>query len=228
MSTEIDFLIHGAIWREVSETLARLKLRPANPNDLIGNYHLSAQWKYYEGTVDSKVVGLITSGIGRRRTRQALKWLRRLRLPKRVISIGTGGALDPTMPLGEPWISSWVASLANFRTEGKYDLYIPVGLESLNPGGLITAAKPMLREKVRDQVRQMTDARVVDMEGVAVARWGAKHDIPVTIIKVLTDYSDEGATREYSRQIANASTLLSRFCYDFIMEPDRFWPDSKA
>jgi nucleoside phosphorylase len=228
MITEIDFLIHGAIWREVSETLARLRLRPADPNDLIGNYHISAQWKYYEGEVDAKRVGLITSGIGRRRTRQALKWLRRIRLPKRVISIGTGGALDPRMQLGQPWIGGWVASLSNFHTEGKYNLYIPTGLENLNTGGLITAAKPVLREKVREQVRQMTDARVVDMEAVAVARWGAKHDLPVTIIKVLTDYSDEGANREYSRQIANASRLLSRFCYDFIMDTDRFWPGSKA
>ena len=228
MNTEIDFLIHGAIWREVSETLTRLKLRPADPNDLIGNYHLSAQWKYYEGVVDSRRVGLITSGIGRRRTRQALKWLRRLRFPKRVISIGTGGALDPRMTLGQPWIGNWAASLSNFHTEGKYDLYVPAGMEILDAGGVITAAKPVLREKVREQVRIMTNAHIVDMEAVAVARWGAKHEIPVTIIKVLTDYSDEGAEREYSRQIANASRLLSQFCYDFIMEPDRFWPDSKA
>ena len=71
-----------------------------------------------------------------------------------------------------------------------------------------------------------TGADVVDMEGVAVARWGKKHDRPVSIIKVLTDYSDEGAEREYSQQVTSASRLLSKFCYDIIMDADRIWSGS--
>jgi len=228
MTHEVDFLIHGALWREVSETLARLRLRPISDTELIGNYHLSANWRYYEGNVDSKRVGLLISGIGRRRTRQGLKWLRRIRIPKRIISLGTGGALEPSLPLNQIWIGEWVASLANFAEEGRYQLDIPSETEKLGRGGLITAANPILRAVVRDQVRQTTGAQVVDMEGVAVARWGAKVDRPVTIVRVLTDYADERGQREYSRQVASASRLLSNFCYDLILESDRFWRDSKV
>ncbi|KPL07145.1 hypothetical protein AMJ86_05620 [bacterium SM23_57] len=226
MVSEIDLLIHGALWREVSETLARLKLRPADRDELVGNYHLSAHWKYYEGDVNSLRVGLIITGIGRRRTRQALKWLRRIRIPNHILSIGTGGALDPEMSLGKLWIANWVASLSNYQSEGKYDLVIPEILKTMDSGGLITAANPVLRETVRDQIREGTGAQVVDMEGVAVARWGAKHDRPVTIVKVLTDYSAKGAEREYSQQIATASRLLSDFCHDLIVESHRLWSDS--
>ncbi len=226
MMQNIDFLIHGACWREVSETVVRMKLRPVDPEQLVGKYHRHAQWKYYEGVLDSKKVGLIISGIGRRRTRQALKWIRRIREPERVVSIGTAGALDPAIPLREIWIASWVASLSNFQTEGKHQLVVPDGIKPIYSGGLMTAASPVLREFVRNQIRQNTGASAVDMEGVAVARWAKKHDFPVTIVKVITDLADESAEREYSQQVTNASKVLSDFCYDLIMDSDRFWRDS--
>ena len=226
MIPKIDFLIHGACWREVAETVMRLKLRPVDPEQLVGKYHRHAQWKFYEGELDSKQVGLIISGIGRRRTRQALKWIRRIREPERVVSIGTAGALDPALSVGGIWIASWVASLSNLQTEGKYQLVVPDGTKPSDIGGLMTTASPVLREFVRNQIRQNTGASAVDMEGVAVARWAKKHDFPITIIKVITDLADESAEREYSQQVTNASKVLSDFCYDLIMDSDRFWRDS--
>lgn len=226
MIQKIDFLIHGACWREVSETVVRLKLRPVDPDQLVGKYHRHAQWKYYEGELDAKQVGLIISGIGRRRTRQALKWIRRIREPNRVLSIGTAGALDSALSVGGIWIASWVASLSNLQTEGKYQLVVPDGIKSNDIGGLMTVASPVLREFVKTQIRQNTGASAVDMEGVAVARWTKKHDFPITIIKVITDLADEGAEREYSHQVTNASKVLSDFCYDLILDSDRFWQDS--
>jgi nucleoside phosphorylase len=225
MSTEINFLIHGALWREVSDTLARLKLRPLKEDEVVGRYHLSAQWKYYEGDVNTKRVGLLISGIGRRRTRQALKWIQRFRTPKHVISIGTAGALNPELPLGELRMAPWVASLSNMHSEGKLFLDVPDTLKHLSCGGLMTAATPVLREKVREQIRESTGADLVDMEGVAVARFGRKHEYPVTIVKVLTDHSDEGAVREYSHQVTSASQMLSKFCYDIILDSHRIWPN---
>jgi adenosylhomocysteine nucleosidase len=197
-----------------------------DPEQLVGKYHRHAQWKYYEGILDSKQVGLIISGIGRRRTRQGLKWIRRIREPERVVSIGTAGALNPALPLGEIWIASWVASLSNFQTEGKYQLVLPTSTKPGDSGGLMTAASPILREFVRNQIQQNTGASAVDMEGVAVARWAKKHNFPATIVKVITDLADEGAEREYSQQVTNASKILSDYCYDFIVDSDRFWRDS--
>jgi nucleoside phosphorylase len=228
MNREIDLLIHGALWREVSATLSRLKLRPVEQSDLTGSYYVNAQWKYYEGSLNSKRVGLIISGMGRRRTRQALKWLRRLRDPKRIVSIGTGGALDSKIPLGQIWLVEWVASLSNIHSEGKYFLEIPEALKKHDSGGLVTVAKPILKQEIRDQIREGCGAKAVDMEGVAVARWAKKRDLPYSIVKVLTDYSNESTIREYTKQVASASKLLSNFCYDIIMEWPRIWPDTQA
>lgn len=135
---------------------------------------------------------VVVCGVGKveaaARTAEAVARLR----PRLVVNVGTCGALRPGVTgLFEP---SRVVN-HDFDAAGIRALGYDVADELELPGGdgsvLATGDRFVTDPVVRDGLAQR--AALVDMEGYAIARTAQAFDVPVRLVKVVSDAADESA-----------------------------------
>lgn len=139
--------------------------------------------------------------------------------PERIVNVGTAGALHDGL--------SGVYEIHEVRQHDFSDELIsemtghPVpNMRQLLPVTTLPAARLATGDAfvhdfaTRQRLAQMSD--LVDMEGYAVARIGAAFDIPVTLLKQVSDHADEQANRMWfdaldrgARELAEELTRLN-------------------
>lgn len=146
--------------------------------------------KVWRGSLHGCRIAVVHTGVGPASAEAVLRDVLREIKPARVLCTGFGGALDPSLRVGDTLTA---------------DLPSPV---------IISRADPIEHPQEKIAAFRATGARVVDMEAEAVARICAESQIPVTAVRAISDAADQslpipfGAWFDMSRQRARPLALV--------------------
>ncbi len=151
--------------------------------------------------------------------------------PERIVLIGTAGSLSPQLGPGElivadrvvaidtgPLIPSWIETDSTLTSA----LIEACGEEDpkaeVHRGGLITRDQPLLDARERMAVEQRWKALAVDMEAAAVAHAARANNIPLGIVKAITDRADKEAEAAFRQNLDSAAKRISRVLLCFFQK----------
>ena len=158
---------------------------------------------------------VVVTGIGRINATlvltDVLRQLERIgQLPSEVINIGTAGALSPGMSgvyrvsrvLLHDFSHASVAALIG------HDAYPPLDLDGEEQVTLATGDTFVDDAETRDALAQQAD--LVDMEGYAIALVARHFDVPVQLLKIVSDSADAAASETWGRDVPRLARELAR------------------
>lgn len=131
--------------------------------------------------------------------------------PDRIVNVGTAGALRDGFAgvheihevLQHDFSDQFISEMLGRPVPNMRQL-LPV--TDLPAARLATGDAFINDSATRDRLAQRSD--LVDMEGYAVARIGAAFDIPVTLLKQVSDKADENAYRTWCEAVDQGATEL--------------------
>lgn len=120
--------------------------------------------------------------------------------PGLIINFGICGALNPRIKLNKNYLAKSVCHENEFEIDLLKDLDLLQSLSvsrSLFPRvRLLTVRDPVLDSMKREELRRITACDVVDMEAYFVAHVAQKLEIPIVILKQVSDYADYKAMQQ--------------------------------
>ncbi len=164
--------------------------------------------------------------------------------PKQVILLGFGGAVDPSLEIGSALIATRVVQydldLRRFKlawgdtfgpegtvTKGTLDLFAPP-LDGFAPAVFGTADRFLLRSE-REQHPELASElgiALADMEGYSVALASHLHQLPCSLLRVVSDDAQGTRPKRFARFAEEARTKLARGLYALLEEPREKSPTS--
>ncbi len=172
-----DVGLVAALWIEVGPLLAKLKnvRKYANGRQTI-----------VEGLLGEKIVAAIVGGPGVKAARKATGLLLAGHRPKWVLSAGFGGALDPSLKLGDLVFPTEVLD----RDGPRYAIDVSLGPDPsgrTSTGRLVTVAEIIRTAAEKAALREATGAVVVDMETAGVAAVCQERNVRLMAVRVISD-----------------------------------------
>jgi adenosylhomocysteine nucleosidase len=132
---------------------------------------------------------ILTTGPGFRHARTALLQHLATHRPSHVLSVGTCGALDPALVLGQVLtVSKIQSSLGTFH---------PIPLNS--PHAVLHSQDAVAVTRADKQFLHQQGAQIVDMEAAALAEVCAAHKIPFSCLKAVSDTALENLPLDLNR-----------------------------
>ncbi|MFE0104581.1 nucleosidase [Streptomyces sp. NPDC059009] len=128
--------------------------------------------------------------------------------PSTVVNLGTAGALRPG------WQGTHEVSRVIQHDLNTAFLYLVTGHttgvpEELSDGGPTLATGDVFVSDHADRARLAAHADLVDMEGYAVASVARRFDVPVRIVKHISDDAGQGAAQTWSEAVDNCARNLA-------------------
>lgn len=133
--------------------------------------------------------------------------------PERIVNVGTAGALRDGLAgvyeihevLQHDFSDEFISEMIGHPIPNMRQL-LPV---THLPAARLATGDAFIHDSVtRERLAERSD--LVDMEGYAVARIGAAFDIPVTLLKQVSDRADESAYRTWSAAVDIGAQELAR------------------
>lgn len=149
------------------------------------------RYRYRWYSSESADIHLLESGPGDRINPETLHLNIQEINPSLIIHYGICGTLDPAIPLYSQFRIGRVRDTAG----NEIPLRRPEWLSPhcFRKGSLLTVDQPVLSEKSRDLLYRETTASLVDMEGFLFASFAESLNIPLLMLKLVTDTADEMA-----------------------------------
>ncbi|GIH02732.1 nucleosidase [Rhizocola hellebori] len=152
---------------------------------------------------------ILITGVGK--VNAALAVTRRLASaprPSMIINLGTAGGLRPglsgTHEIGSVIQHDFDSVSIEALTGRRYGAAIELAAQGLVLAtGDVFVSDPAVRDRLAE------DAHLVDMEGYAVAAAAAAFDIPVRMVKHVSDDADHSAIKSWTSTIAESSRALA-------------------
>lgn len=122
--------------------------------------------------------------------------------PGKILNVGTGGILDPDLQLLQ--IVPVSRSLADYDKR-RFEL------QNTDPAvarSCITRKTPLSSREERDALHRNTGAALTDMELHALAAIAAEHDIPISAVKITSDFADENSRAQLFSRLGSAAAKL--------------------
>lgn len=105
-----------------------------------------------------------------------------------IVSFGVAGALDPELSTGTIWIGSEIESQnERFTTDGKWLDAICTRLPDAQPVRVLASDTAITSSREKAALYQDTRCRIVDMESHVAGRVAAKLELPLAVIRVVSD-----------------------------------------
>ncbi|NOX37901.1 MAG: hypothetical protein GXO78_10230 [Calditrichaeota bacterium] len=136
---------------------------------------------------------LVEVGPGFRLAADSFRELLQQLRPRWLINLGICGSLAPQMSWGQTYQIQRIQATRCLRP-----LEIPVepALQPLfPPANLLTSHQPVLTAALREHHLQQTGAELVDMEAYYIVEMAQSLDIPVLVLKTVSDFADESSLR---------------------------------
>ena len=209
--------IIGAMDEEISIICAKLN----NSKTIQKNY-----FKITKGTLGNKNIVLIKSGVGKVAASSATQFIIDNYEPVYIINVGIAGSLSPVIKAGDIIIADkLVQHDFDVTAFGNPKGYIDNGIEPNKPTifnsdkKLVEKFKKELdsyqnkniklctiatgdifvnKEKEKQLIRDEFNADVIDMESAAIAQTAEKNNIPLIVIKTISD-SENNSVSEYKQ-----------------------------
>lgn len=156
---------------------------------------------------------VLVTGMGKVNAAVAVATILGEHSPSHVVNIGTAGALHPGMS-GTHVIGRVIQH--DFDDEALFGLAglhfsEPVHLSAVGPT-LATGDAFVSDPITRDRLAQLAD--LVDMEGYAVARAALAADVPITLVKQVSDDADDTASRSWQENVDACAEVLGEWVRD--------------
>ncbi|QNS01927.1 MAG: 5'-methylthioadenosine/adenosylhomocysteine nucleosidase [Buchnera aphidicola (Pentalonia nigronervosa)] len=194
----------------------------------IGNY------KIFIGYYKKNNIFLIKSGIGKVSSSIATTVLINLYKPDIIINVGSAGALDTSLKIGDVIVPKalcyYDVNLSNFGYSFGQIPYFPKKflinkklfnfINNLSKNfkftfltGLLVTGDTFIRERnmINNIQYHFSSAIAVDMEATAIAQTCYQFNIPAIIIKSISDSADQNATIKFKKNIFVVSLQLFNF-----------------
>jgi adenosylhomocysteine nucleosidase len=151
--------------------------------------------KYVTGTIASKTIMLLRTGVGPHKTVKRLAETEWAHKPQCILSIGCAGALSPNLKIGDAVIPERIISDGNAEKA----LFPTVELirtarnccEGLNipfhSGTTISTSEVAATPEEKMALATRYDASAVDMESAQVAAWAEESGVPMLAIRTISD-----------------------------------------
>jgi len=143
----------------------------------------------YQGTLEGLSLLVVLSGVGTENARRAAELAVRHN-PKAMVSLGFAGGLSKALVSGELLTSKEVRNLEGHRIP--CDAFWKEPLE----GTLLTVNAVVQYSEEKQALARLADA--VDMESYAVAAIAAKHGVPFSSFRIISDSCDESIPVDFS------------------------------
>ncbi len=150
--------------------------------------------------LDDKPAYLLELGIGIPRNFEILLQHVKKIQAKLMINFGICGALEQNIDLFQVFFIERVC-----QTE-KPEILLAEERNSFNKitgrypkSSLVTVEKPVVNPEQREKLLRISNSRLVDMEAYSLAEFAKKQQIPIIIIKVVSDYANEKSL-EFTKQ----------------------------
>lgn len=134
-------------------------------------------------------------------------------LPQRIINVGTCGALRDEIPNGVYEIDRVHKHDFNveFTSDIAFDAFprvITPATTGLFPTGQLATGDTFVEDSgTRERIAQV--AGLVDMEGYALAAVAHRFDVPITLLKQISDRADEETAPEWADAVEGSAVKLA-------------------
>ncbi len=182
---EFDWLIVCALQ---IETTAIARLLENKQSIIIGNIPVLA------GQIKSARIALLTTGPGRKRVRQVLPLVLNEIKVSQILNAGLCGGLTPGLSMGDLTVPEVVMDEQGQRIE--LAPWIEHIQKSMIKKTLLSVVHPRHSREAKEQAFRVSSAQAVDMEAFFLAEIAHSQQLPLTVIKgvsddVLTDFPIE-------------------------------------
>jgi len=217
----VDVLVVAAMQHELEGILTKL------------NEPVMVEGKQVVGTLVG--VGKVVSALA---TQQAILTYQ----PKQVVLLGFGGAVDPNLEIGSAVIATKVVQydldLRRFglgwgdtfspegtTTKGSLDLYAPP-IEVFSPMVFGSADRFLLRSEREQHPELATELGIglADMEGYSVALACRMHQLPCTLLRIVSDDAQGRRPKRFAVFAQQARQKLAQGLYSLLEEPSEKSP----
>ena len=169
-------------------------------------------------------LALFCCGIGPEITRRSLQDMIKVFKPERMFHLGVCGSLNDSFQLETPVAARAVVSsyaeetriLELEQPETEKMKSIAPGL-SVKSGVLLTHHRPVMSNEERRSLSEFYAADCVDMEAWELASFCLKLDVPLTVIKTVSDMADSSTKKVFFRHVRQASEISCRLVQGLIL-----------
>ncbi len=145
------------------------------------------------GTVDSRRVAIVETGVGREAARLGCQDMISVRQPRWIISAGFAGGLGPDMGRGHILMANHVSDVTG------HSLSVGLRLDdetiesqpTLHTGRLLTVDRVITRPEEKGQLGQQHSALACDMETIAVAQVCREAKVRFVSVRIISDAVDD-------------------------------------
>lgn len=106
-----------------------------------------------------------------------------------VLSIGLGGALDPTLEVGDWVVGDHVVGHGD--TDAEWSQRLRVLCPAARSGGILGSDYILASVSEKAMTHRGTRALAIDMESHVAARVASRHGLPFAVLRVISDKADE-------------------------------------
>lgn|GEM_PF-2800249 len=225
-------------------TLVLLSAFRKELDGLLAAFRLPRRWqrcgflRYQEGRVAGCAAVFAASGIGKVPAAAATQALCDRFQPWGIVLLGTAGSLAPEVrPLdlvvatetlafdSGPWKPAWTA------TDGELSASLlaccegdrsagPQGSE-VHSGRMVSADRPVLEAGERSSLAQRFSALAVDMESAAAAAVSQAMNVPLAVIKAITDRADAAGEADFRLNLDAAVRRVHDVVIRWLQEGER-------
>jgi adenosylhomocysteine nucleosidase len=143
--------------------------------------HEGRRFRFFERLAEKDSTVLVCGGIGSTEARRATEAVIRLYGPKRVISAGFAGALDPKLRVGEVLHPAIVIDAGSGSRNA---------VSSGREGVVLVTYGAIADHSQKARLAAAYGAQAVDMEAAAVAQGAEVHGVAFSACKVISDEAD--------------------------------------
>lgn len=177
--------------------------------------------KAWQGSLSGHQVQVVVCGVGPARAKEALENFRPYCRAERAYHLGVCGALDDGLPLYTVVVADSVC--AAYRPDARpIELEVPdtasFSLEevSLQRSRIVTHRLPVFSARVKDRLYRRFGAGCVDMESWEVAAFFGELQVPLTVVKAVSDRAGERSAAGFTPRARKASRLAGRTVCELI------------
>lgn len=152
---------------------------------------------------------MLITGVGPVMAERTLNSCLRDQQPERILNIGTAGILDTNTQLGK----TYHIATAVTENEAPIALDLMTGQQGVT---CLSVRRSIEDPDYRDRVSQTYHADLADMECYTIAAIAKSRGIPMSGIKVTTDYADCETKEMFEKQVNKSVKILTKEVLDVL------------
>jgi nucleoside phosphorylase len=127
--------------------------------------------------------------------------------PKLIINIGLCGALNSSIPIGRPFLINEIYQME--KGDAFRKIILPSLINLFPYKSILTSSEPILSDASRIEMYNQTLCDLVDMESFIIAQFCNHKNIPLIILKIVSDHANEKSVEQIKHNKSDLKLVLS-------------------